>query len=90
MLAIMENELRSNLLTFAALYAAKREISFSTLGRLAAGDWRFFSNLHVDDKTFTARKYDEVLQWFSDNWPDGEGWPVNVARPEPTAQEPAA
>lgn len=77
----MENELRSNLLTCARLYAEKREIGLSTLGRLAAGDWRFFDNLNRDDKTFTARKYDEVLAWFSRNWPEETKWPEDVERP---------
>lgn len=77
----MENELRSNLLACATLYAEKREIGLSTLGRLAAGDWRFFDNLNKDDKTFTARKYDEVLAWFSRNWPDGTEWPHGIERP---------
>lgn len=85
----MENELRTNLLACAAAYQAKREIGLSTLGRVAAGDWRFFTNLNEDDKTFTARKYDEVLHWFSNNWPDDAVWPANVVRPV-TQQEPAA
>lgn len=77
----MENELRTHLLACAEIYAAERDIGLSTLGRLAAGDWRFFSNLRDDDKTFTARKYDEVLQWFSDHWPIAVGWPKEVLRP---------
>ncbi|MBR0868910.1 hypothetical protein JQ633_00960 [Bradyrhizobium tropiciagri] len=83
----MENELRTNLLTCAALYAAKREIGLSTLGRLAAGDWRFFTNLPKDDKTFTARKYDEVLHWFSANWPSGSDWPADIDRPRVSEQQ---
>lgn len=77
----MEHELRENLLNCAAAYTARREIGLSTLGRLAAGDWRFFDNLKRDGKTFTARKYDEVLGWFSQNWPDGAEWPDGLARP---------
>jgi hypothetical protein len=76
----MENELRENLLKCASAYADEREISLSTLGRLAAGDWRFFDNLNKDDKTFTARKYDEVVRWFSDNWPDDLSWPDGISR----------
>lgn len=77
----MENELRSNLLNCASAFAGAKEISLSTLGRLAAGDWRFFDNLTKDDKTFTARKYDEVLQWFSANWPENTDWPGGLDRP---------
>lgn len=84
----MENELRRNLLNCAAVFCAQRDIGLSTLGRLAAGDWRFFDRLSDDDRTFTARKYDEVVQWFSDNWPDGATWPSVVERP--AAKETAA
>lgn len=86
----MENELRQNLLMCAGAYASKREIGLSTLGRLAAGDWRFFDNLSKDDKTFTARKYDEVLIWFSANWPDDLDWPDDITRPAMTEQAGAA
>jgi hypothetical protein len=50
-----------------------------TLGRLAAGDWRFFDRL-TDGKTFTARKYDEVMRWFAANWPKGVAWPAGCTR----------
>ena len=66
----------------AEAYAALRGISMQTLGRLAAGDWRFFDRLADDEKTFTARKFDEVMLWFSENWPKGSAWPKRVKRPE--------
>lgn len=77
----MENELRRSLLDLAAIYSSARGIKISTLARLAAGDWRFFNHLLDEDRTFTARKYDDVVRWFSDNWPDGAPWPENVDRP---------
>lgn len=78
----MESELRSNLMACASAYADARSISLSTVGRLAAGDWRFFDRLDDEGKTFTARKYDEVIGWFSDRWPADAEWPPCVARPE--------
>lgn len=77
----MEKELRINLLSLAKSYADARAIGLPTLARLAAGDWRFFDRLLDDEKTFTARKYDEIIQWFSDNWPADKAWPGAVARP---------
>jgi hypothetical protein len=77
----MEKELIRNLLTVAEAYSAKREVSFSTLGRQAAGDWRFFDHLREGAKTFTARKYDQVMVWFSNNWPDSVAWPEGIERP---------
>lgn len=77
----MERELIRNLKAVAAAFVAARTMGFSTLGRLAAGDWRFFDHLDDGSKTFTARKYDQVMSWFSDNWPDGATWPEGVERP---------
>jgi hypothetical protein len=77
----MEQELIRNLHTVAGAYRLGHEIELSTLGRRAAGDWRFFSSLGACGKTFTVRKYDEVMSWFSANWPDAVGWPEGVDRP---------
>lgn len=81
----MEKELRQHLRACAEAYSRAKGLTIPTLGRLAAGDWRFFDRLHDDEKTFTARKYDEVIGWFSDNWPDDASWPVGVPRPERAA-----
>jgi hypothetical protein len=85
----METELRSNLMACASAYAKSREVSLATLGRLAAGDWRFFDRLDDEGKTFTARKYDEVISWFSERWPDGVDWPSEVVRPAVSPEESA-
>lgn len=77
----MEHELRINLLRCAAAYAEARRVSLSTLGRLAAGDWRFFTHLDDNSKTFTARKYDETIRWFAKNWPEDHPWPEELVRP---------
>lgn len=75
----MEQTLRTHLLTCAASFAARRGVREATVGNLAAGDWRFFGRLK-DGRAFTARKYDEVMRWFSNNWPDDE-WPAAIPRP---------
>ncbi|MGX0963191.1 hypothetical protein AB7M63_003640 [Bradyrhizobium japonicum] len=76
----MERELIRNLKAVADAFRVERPLAFGTLGRLAAGDWRFFD--HLGSKTFTARKYDQVIAWFSTNWPAAATWPDGVARPE--------
>lgn len=77
----MENQLKWNLRRCAEAYAAARNIGIPTVGRLAAGDWRFFERVEDGEKSFTARKYDEVMGWFSKNWPDQVDWPSDVIRP---------
>ncbi|MGR7993874.1 hypothetical protein [Xanthobacter sp. ZOL 2024] len=81
----MENELRYDLRSCAEAYAEARNIKISTVGRLAAGDWRFFDRI-VEGKSFTARTYDEVMGWFAVNWPEDIPWPNDIRRPAPAAQ----
>lgn len=72
----------------AACFAAFREASDledSTIAQYAAGDWRFFDRLRQGDSTFTVRKYDQVIGWFSDNWPARTAWPKGVYRPKQKA-----
>lgn len=75
----MEADLRHHLISTAKAYAAARCIELSTVSRMAAGDWRFFDR--IDTTTFTARKYDAVMAWFSENWPNDKVWPADVPRP---------
>lgn len=86
----MEEELSRDLLRCAEAYASAKEMELSTIARLAAGDWRFFKNLKADNKTFTVRKYDEVIQYFSNNWPSDKDWPKDIARPTPAESEKAS
>ena len=83
----MEEQLRQNLILCASAFVERRSLGFATLGRLAAGDWRFFDHLSKDTKTFTARKYDEVMRWFHLNWPPAAVWPDSVSRPQDIATE---
>lgn len=87
----MEEELRNSLQVCVAAYAAAKQCSAATVGRLAAGDWRFFDRLNDPAKTFTARKFDEVIGWFSRNWPPETPWPDGIQRPTiDDVQDPAA
>jgi hypothetical protein len=33
--------------------------------------------------------FERAMQWLSDNWPEGEAWPPEVARPDPMIREAA-
>ena len=79
----METELATHLLTLAERFCAARELGESTVGRFCAADSRFFPRIR-GGKTFTAKKYDEVVGWFSANWPASAVWPEAVQRPEVT------
>lgn len=75
----METELANHLLTLSERYCAAERLSESTVGRLCAADGRFFPRIR-EGKTFTAKKYDEVVGWFAKNWPDAAEWPATVNR----------
>lgn len=76
----MEAELARHLELLLASYRTRRDLQASTIGRLGAGDGKFFERLR-SGATFTVKKYDAVVLWFSDNWPDGLEWPDSVPRP---------
>lgn len=85
----MEHELRHHLISCARALAAHRGIEPTTVARLAAGDWRFLDRI-ASGSSFTARKYDQVMRWFSDQWPDDLPWPSDVPRPSvPPGRPPA-
>lgn len=76
----METELAQNLLMLADRFCGARNLEETTVGRHCAADGRFFSRIR-EGKTFTAKKYDEVVQWFSTHWPADVSWPESVRRP---------
>lgn len=76
----MEQVLRSQLMLLASAYCAARGVEMSTVAQRAMGDWRFFDRIQ-DGASFTARKFDQGVEWFSKNWPADAAWPENVARP---------
>lgn len=80
----METSLVEELFTLASAFGAAKRMEEATVGRLCASDGRFFARLR-GGKTFTIRKYDAVLCWFSANWPADTAWPEGIARPEPAA-----
>jgi hypothetical protein len=75
----MENTLRRHLETCASDFAKATNREASTVARLSTGDWRFFDRL-TEGASFTARKYDTIMAWFSVNWPSDVPWPADVPR----------
>jgi hypothetical protein len=74
---LIESFLRENLLTMARACAAARGLTLKSISRKAVDDHRFFDRLIRKDGSFTVRKYDEIMGWFSDpaNWPAGTNPP---------------
>lgn len=76
----METQLANHLMALSEAFCTARELEETTVGRHCAADSRFFTRIR-EGKTFTAKKYDEVVSWFSLNWPIGAAWPQGVPRP---------
>jgi hypothetical protein len=76
----METELARHLLTLSEQFGSARDLGEATVGRHCAADGRFFLRIR-EGKTFTAKKYDDVVLWFSQNWPVGVVWPESIPRP---------
>ncbi|PWL17046.1 hypothetical protein DKP76_13495 [Falsochrobactrum shanghaiense] len=85
----METQLAQNLLTLAAIYGAAKRIEETTVGRHIASDGKFFVRIRDGETTFTVKKYDEVVNNFSKNWPDGVRWPSSVLVPSPKPRKEA-
>lgn len=77
----MEPKLAKQLFDLGAAYAKAMRLEESTVGRLCAADGRFFVRLR-DGKTFSVRKFDDVVRWFAANWPADAAWPEDIERPE--------
>lgn len=75
----MENELKSHLNSLLNGFVLATGRSPSTVAQAATGDWRFFDR--IQGGTFTLRKYDAIVAWFSENWPTAVEWPKAVGRP---------
>ena len=78
----MESQLRGNLRTLFEAFVPVSPMRETTISSKASGDWRFFDRLDDPTRTFTVRKYTEIVQWFFNNWPAGLPWPVGVERPQ--------
>lgn len=70
-----KNQLRS----LAQVYVQATGKSLTATGREAAKDGSFFPRLA--EMGLTIRKRDDVLRWFSRNWPEGTPWPEGIPRP---------
>jgi hypothetical protein len=83
----MQELLRQNLLRVATAYAAFKGLSLRQLGSILGDDVRLFERLADPKKSFTIRKYDEWMAWFSMKWPDEAVWPEGIDRPAADASE---
>ncbi len=73
----------SQVVRVAQRFAGARGIELSTLAHKAVRNGEFFKRLKTG--RVTVRTVHRVVQWLSDNWPEGLEWPADIPRPEPPA-----
>lgn len=76
----MERELTDHLVKVTEAYCRATGLGVGTIARRMFGSDRFLTRL-AEGATFTVRLYDEALDRFSANWPEGVAWPDDVPRP---------
>ena len=67
--------LRDNIEVLAKAYAKAKGIKLTTVSRLVRGDPHFLADFIKGNISVTAKKYDEIVQWFEDNWIVGKHKP---------------
>lgn len=74
---------QDDLVRLAELFSSHRGLALSTLGRIAAGDGKFFLRLR-DGGSCTMRTGEAVAMWFVRHWPADLAWPRSIPQPKPT------
>ena len=59
-----------------AAYMKATGVTIGSLSRKAHSDNKFLSLFQRGKVSVTARKYDQIVAWFDENWPDGVERPV--------------
>jgi hypothetical protein len=69
----------AELLIVAQAYSNAIGAPLSTVGKLAASNYKLFTRL-AEGHSCTSRSLDLASTWFYDNWPRGLAWPPTVPR----------
>ena len=75
-------------LSLMRLYAKRRRVELSTLGRLIVSNSTVAERLA--EGRVNIRTVRRIEQWLSDRWPDDLDWPADIPRPAPKPTDKAA
>lgn len=75
-----------SIMMLCEVYAAERKLTLSTVSTYAAAAGDFYARLKRGHD-LTTRRAARVVQWFSDNWPEGVDWPGDIPRPASAGAE---
>lgn len=78
----MEEELRRRLISVADAYqAGSGALAESTICNRFLKNDGFIQGLRDGGRGFNIRKFDQLMNWYADNWLDDAVWPVDVPHP---------
>jgi hypothetical protein len=72
----------------AETYSAHTGKALSTIASYSVKDGKFFDRLN-NGGSCTLRTADNLIQWFSENWPEDLEWPADTPRPKTSKEEAA-
>lgn len=80
--------LTDQLITLANLYASGHGL------KRTAVSWRIFADSRklqaiIDGKDLVTSRYEQAMQFMSDDWPSGVSWPSSIQRPAPVKADAA-
>ena len=78
-----------NILALANKYSAHTGLALATISTYATGSGDFFKRLQAGHDV-TLRRAIRIIQWFSDHYPADLTWPIEIDRPTPDPDSPAA
>jgi hypothetical protein len=67
--------LRENVAALAKAFAKANGIKPATVSRKIRGDMHFLKNYTGGKVSVTTKKYDEIIDYFYDNWPENTPMP---------------
>lgn len=73
----------NNLVNLAENLSAARGLTANTVSLMAANDGKLINRIRQGGG-LTIRRYNKILQWFSDHWPVNLEWPDGIPRPAPS------
>lgn len=79
-----------HLLAVATEYGRAEDVDASVVSWRAFGDSKKLPAIRDGKADVHTRRYERVMRWFSENWPQGAVWPKGVKRPEARRQQDAA
>lgn len=74
----------TSLIACVDAYCKARKTARTTLSGLIMKDSRALDR-YAAGGALALKSYERCLQWLSNNWPDDLVWPLDIERPQPTA-----